>query len=164
MRIRARRDAGYNAGGMSNAIPAGLDESRLACLVDRFYAKVRVDPMLGPVFNAVVEDWDAHKVLMTSFWATVALRTGHYRGNPLAKHLPLPIGAAHFERWLVLWRDTAHEILDAESAALLTGYAERIAYGMRVGMGLSGHQRGRESGIPIRARQPRPVPASKLAV
>jgi hypothetical protein len=45
------------------------------------------------------------------------------------------------------------ELLDDESAALVTGYAERIGYGMRVGMGLSGHQRGRESGIPIRARQ-----------
>lgn len=141
---------------MPNAIPAGLDEACLARQVDCFYEKVRADPMLGPVFNAVVEDWDAHKVLLTSFWATIALRTGHYRGNPLAKHQPLPIGAAHFERWLALWRETTHAQLDAESAALLTGYAERIGYGMRVGMGLSGHQRGRESGIPIRARQARP--------
>ncbi|TAN06108.1 MAG: group III truncated hemoglobin [Rhodanobacteraceae bacterium] len=138
---------------MSNAIPATLDESKLAVLVDRFYDKVRADPLLGPVFDAQVDDWDAHKVLMTSFWATVALRTGHYRGNPLAKHQPLPIGVAHFQRWLALWRETAGEALDAESAALMIGYAERIGYGMRVGMGLTGHLRGRESGIPIRARQ-----------
>ncbi len=142
---------------MPNVMPAGLDETCLARQVDRFYEKVRVDPMLGPVFNAVVEDWDAHKVLLTSFWATIALRTGHYRGNPLAKHLPLPVDASHFERWLALWRETAGEQLDADSATLLTGYAERIAYGMRVGMGLSGHLRGRESGIPIRARQTRPA-------
>ncbi|HKU80192.1 MAG TPA: group III truncated hemoglobin [Rhodanobacteraceae bacterium] len=138
---------------MPQSIPAGLDESQLATLVDRFYDKVRADPLLGPVFDALVDDWDAHKVLMTSFWSTVALRTGHYRGNPLAKHQPLPIGVAHFQRWLALWRETAGEVLDEESAALMTGYAERIGYGMRVGMGLSGHLRGRESGIPIRARQ-----------
>ncbi|HET9819000.1 MAG TPA: group III truncated hemoglobin [Rhodanobacteraceae bacterium] len=138
---------------MPNAIPTTLDESQLAALVDRFYDKVRIDLLLGPVFDAVVDDWDAHKVLMTSFWATVALRSGHYRGNPLAKHQPLPIGTEHFRRWLALWRETARELLDEPSAALMIGYAERIGYGMRVGMGLSGHQRGRESGIPIRARQ-----------
>jgi hemoglobin len=154
MQVMARRDAVRDAACMPNAIPATLDESRLAALVDRFYDKVRADPLLGPVFNPLVDDWDAHKVLMTSFWATVALRSGHYRGNPLAKHQPLPIGVGHFQRWLSLWRETAAGMLDAGSAALMTGYAERIGYGMRVGMGLSDHARGRESGIPIRARQP----------
>lgn len=153
MLIMARPAAACNAGHVPNAIPAGLDEACLARQVDRFYEKVRVDPLLGPVFNPLVEDWDAHKILMTSFWATVALRSGHYRGNPLAKHQPLPIGAAHFRRWLALWRETAHAELDPESAVLMTGYAERIGYGMRVGMGLTGHLRGRESGIPIRALQ-----------
>lgn len=138
---------------MPSSAPANLDESRLAELVGRFYDKVRADPLLGPVFNPLVDDWDAHNVLMTSFWATVALGTGHYRGNPLAKHQPLPIGVEHFQHWLALWRETAGEVLDAESAPLLIGYAERIGYGMRVGMGLTAHQRGRESGIPVRARQ-----------
>jgi len=136
-----------------NTIPANLDEAKIAALVDRFYQKVRVDPLLGPIFNPRVNDWDAHKVLMTSFWATAVLRTGHYRGNPLARHQPLPIGVEHFQRWLALWRQTADELLDAESTALMVGYAERIGYGMRVGMGLTDHLRGRESGIPIRARQ-----------
>lgn len=152
MQVIACRDAARDACSMSAAIPANLDEARLAALVDRFYDKVRVDPLLGPVFNPLVGDWDAHKVLMTSFWATVALRSGHYRGNPLAKHQPLPIGVEHFRRWLVLWHETADEVLDTESAATMIGYAERIGYGMRVGMGLTGHLRGRESGIPIRAR------------
>lgn len=155
MQVMVPAVARSDAGDMPN-IPARLDESRLAMLVDRFYDKVRVDPLLGPVFNPVVDDWDAHKVLMTSFWATVALRTGHYRGNPLAKHQPLPIGVEHFRRWLALWRETAGQLLDNESALLMIGYAERIGYGMRVGMGLSGHLRGRESGIPIRGRQQRP--------
>jgi hemoglobin len=153
MQVMAAAAAGRDAGGMSQPIPAHLDERKLATLVDCFYDKVRADPLLGPVFNPLVDDWDAHKVLMTSFWSTVVLRTGHYRGNPLARHQPLPIGVAHFQRWLALWRETAGEVLDAESAALVAGYAERIGYGMQVGMGLSRHLRGRESGIPIRARQ-----------
>ena len=162
MHVMARRNAAHDAGAVSNALPANLDESRIAALVDRFYDTVRADPLLGPVFNPRVDDWDAHKVLMTSFWAMVALRSGNYRGNPLAKHQPLPIGVEHFQRWLELWRATAGEVLDAESAALMTGYAERIGYGMRVGMGLSGHLRGRESGIPIRARQSAGAPPMAL--
>jgi hemoglobin len=158
MKVMARSDAARDAGAMPNTPHANLDESRLAAMVDRFYDNVRTDPLLGPVFDPLVDDWDAHKVLMTSFWATVVLRSGHYRGNPLAKHQPLPIGVEHFQRWLALWRETADKVLDAESAALMTGYAERIGYGMLVGMGLSGHLRGRESGIPIRARQSGDVP------
>lgn len=138
---------------MVEEISGHLDEPRLARLVDRFYDKVRVDHLLGPVFDSVVEDCGAHKTLMASFWATVALRAGNYRGNPLAKHKSLSIDAMHFQHWLALWRETAEETLDAEPAAVLIGYAERIGYGMQVGLALTGHLRGRESGIPIRSVQ-----------
>ena len=43
-----------------------LDAAAIAGLVDRFYDRVRVDPLLGPVFNAAVDDWDAHKRLLAS--------------------------------------------------------------------------------------------------
>ena len=130
---------------MYDPVPTGLDEAQLAQLVERFYDKVSADPMLGPVFNPVVEDWSHHKALMTSFWSTVALRTAQYRGNPLARHQPLGIGKAHFERWLELWGETAREVLaDPASAELMIGYAERIGYGMRVGLGISDHPRRRD--------------------
>ncbi len=127
---------------MPNQRPLILDETGIAMQVGRFYDRVRVDPLLGPIFNPLVDDWDAHKVLMTSFWVTIVLGTGHYRGNPLAKHQPLPIGNGHFARWLALWRETAHEVLDANSAHLLIGHAERIGYGLRIGMGLAHHRPG----------------------
>ena len=131
---------------MHDSVPAGLHEAQLAQLVDRFYDKVSADPMLGPVFNPIVEDWNHHKALLTSFWSTVALRTAQYRGNPLAKHQPLGIGKAHFERWLMLWGETAREVLpDPESAELMIGYAERIGYGMRVGLGISDHMHERDT-------------------
>lgn len=123
----------------------GLTEPSIAVLVDRFYEKVRRDAVLGPVFNAVVADWDHHKRLLTSFWASVALGARAYRGNPLAKHRPLPIEAAHFERWLELWDETTHEVLDEQAAAPMTAYAERIAQGLRVGIGLEPRPRPRSS-------------------
>lgn len=132
---------------MASTTAADIDEARIATLVERFYDKVRADPLLGPVFDPLVDDWDAHKVLMNSFWATVALRTGHYRGNPLARHRPLAIGTGHFGRWLALWRETAGEVFDAPSAALLVGYAERIGRALKIGMRLAVPPRPTGTGI-----------------
>lgn len=115
---------------------AALDEHRIAQLVDRFYEKVSADPMLGAVFNPVVADWVAHKRLLTSFWCSVVLRAGSYRGNPMAMHRPHPIGAEHFQRWLELWTETTHEVLDAESAEVMCEAAQRIAQGLQLGLGI----------------------------
>ena len=35
--------------------------------------------------------------------------TTRYHGRPFPKHLPLPIGAAHFQRWLALFEATVNE-------------------------------------------------------
>ena len=125
-----------------------LDEHHLAILVDRFYEKVRADPMLGAVFNPVVQDWDAHKRLLTSFWVAVSLRTGAYRGNPMAMHRPHPIGREHFQRWLMLWEETCPEVLDAEAAREMIAYAQRIGTGLQLGLGLIDHRRGHVLAVP----------------
>ena len=127
--------------------PAALDESLLATLVDHFYEKVRRDPDIGPIFNAAVDDWDEHKRLLTSFWASVALRAGSYRGNPMAAHRPHPIQARHFDRWLELWRETCGEELDEANAAQMLDYAQRIGRSLKFGLGL--HPEGRTFGVPV---------------
>ena len=128
---------------------AGLDEQRIAVLVDRFYDKVSADPLLGAVFNPVIDDWDEHKRLLTSFWVGVALRTGAYRGNPMAKHRPHPIQRIHFQHWLGLWEATCREVLDEEAAARMIEYAHRIGTGLQMGLGLLDHGRGRALGLPL---------------
>lgn len=128
---------------------ASLDEAAIAVLVDRFYEKVRADALLGAVFNPVVEDWDEHKRLLTSFWRSAVLRAGTYRGNPMAAHRPHAIGVAHFERWLQLWRETTREVLDAGAAEVMVEYAARIGDGLRLGLGLPRAQQGHGIGIPI---------------
>jgi hemoglobin len=117
--------------------PSKLDAERIALLVDRFYDKVRVDPQLGPVFNAAVRDWDEHKRTLTSFWCSVALRANSYRGNPMAVHRAQPaIRAEHFERWLALWQTTTREVLDEADASVMQEHADRIGRSLRLGMGL----------------------------
>jgi len=105
----------------------GLDEEMLEALVHSFYAKVRDDAMLGPIFESRIKDWGPHLAQMTAFWSSVALMTGRYHGSPMLAHARLPVTWAHFERWLGLFRETAHEICPPEGAAHVTERAERIA-------------------------------------
>jgi hemoglobin len=127
--------------------PPAFDQATIATLVDHFYEKVRVDAHIGPVFNAAVSDWDAHKRLLTSFWSSIALRAGTYRGNPMAAHRPLPIDAAHFDRWLALWQETCAEELDATHATQMVEYAGRIGRSLKYGLGI--HPQGRSLGMRI---------------
>ena len=87
-----------------------ITELAIAALVERFYSKARRDPLIGPVFNAAVEDWDEHLHKLRDFWSSVMLTTGRYKGNPMAAHVKHPIEPAFFERWLALWRETAGEL------------------------------------------------------
>jgi hemoglobin len=113
-----------------NAEPP-ITETEIASLVERFYAKVRVDPEIGPVFNRVVRNWDAHLALLKDFWSTVLLTTGRYKGNPLLAHFPLPIEERDFARWLKLFSETAEEVMPASRAAIVTHKADLIAMNMK---------------------------------
>lgn len=128
---------------------ASIDTDSLAILVDRFYAKVRADAALGPIFNAAVHDWDEHKRTLVSFWSSVALGTQSYRGSPMSVHRAQPIRGEHFDRWLALWRETVPEVFDEAPAARMIEYAERIGSSLRMGLGLSERRGARPLGIPI---------------
>ena len=130
-----------------HATPAALTEADIARLVDRFYDKVRLDPVLGPIFNPAVEDWDEHKATLVRFWSSVALKSASYRGNPMAMHRPHPIRVEHFEHWLALWRGTAAETLAPDQAALFADHAARIARSLMYGLGLDPHRR--PLGLPV---------------
>ena len=113
----------------------GLDEAVLRDVMHRFYGKVRDDPMLGPIFAARIADWAPHMERMVAFWSSVALMSGRYHGRSVPAHTPLPVGAAHFDRWLALFRATAHEVCTPAGAAHVTLRAERIARSLRIAVG-----------------------------
>ena len=113
----------------------GLDEALLTELVHRFYAKVRADPVLGPIFAERIADWEPHLDLMAAFWSSVALMTGRYHGAPVPKHASLPVTWDHFDRWLALFRETAHETCPPEGAAHVIERAERIARSLHIAVG-----------------------------
>lgn len=105
----------------------GLNEAMLTTLVHRFYDKVRADPVLDPIFAARIIDWKPHLARMVEFWGSVALMTGCYHGSPVSKHADLPVTWAHFERWLVLFRETAGQVCPPAGAVHVIARAERIA-------------------------------------
>lgn len=113
-----------------------MTEQELAVLVDRFYARVREDAVLGPVFNGAIADWPEHLEKLTHFWSSVMLTTGKYKGSPMVAHLKHrgSIQPAMFERWLELWRKTARETLTESGAAAVAAKAERIAESLQLGM------------------------------
>jgi len=112
----------------------GIDERMIERLVRGFYAKVRADALLGPVFAARIGDWEPHLERMCAFWSSVALMSGRYHGSPMAKHLPLPVDAAHFDRWLALFEETAAELCPPVAAAHFVERARRIAQSIELGI------------------------------
>jgi hemoglobin len=112
----------------------GIDEDMIERLVRRFYEKVREDALLAPVFAARIRDWEPHLQRMCAFWSSVALMSGRYHGNPMTKHLPLPIDAAHFDRWLALFEETAREVCPPSAEAHFVERARRIAESLELGI------------------------------
>ena len=112
----------------------GITEHMIERLVRGFYARVRVDEMLAPIFNARIKDWEPHLQQMCAFWSSVALMSGRYHGAPMPKHLPLPVDAAHFDRWLDLFEATAKELCPPEAAEHFVERARRIAASLELGV------------------------------
>jgi hemoglobin len=112
----------------------GITEAMIERLVRGFYAKVRQDATLAPIFEARIQDWEPHLEQMCAFWSSVALMSGRYHGSPMAKHMPLPIDAGHFDRWLALFEETAREICPLEAEAHFVERARRIAESLELGV------------------------------
>lgn len=91
----------------------------VSLLVNTFYAKVRKDELLGPIFNGIIDDWDAHLELLTDFWETNLLYKRKYFGNPMSAHVQVDqqiggtVSEMHFGVWINLWINTLDELFDA---------------------------------------------------
>jgi hemoglobin len=112
----------------------GIDETMIETLIRGFYARVRRDPLRGPVFEARIAEWDPHLENMFAFWSSLTLQSGRYHGQPMAKHLPLPVDAAHFDRWLALFEATARDLCPPDAAQLFIERARRVAESLELGV------------------------------
>lgn len=135
--------------------PAGeITEELIRRLVEAFYARVRADDQLGPIFaRAISGDWAPHLERMCAFWSSVMLTSGRYKGKPMVAHLSLKtIQRQHFDRWLLLFDRTARETCPPATAAAFAGRAERIAESLKAG--LFGPLPAETGGAPSRREAP----------
>lgn len=112
----------------------GIDEAMIERLVRAFYDQVRDDRLLGPVFASKIEDWEPHLQKMFAFWSSVALMTGRYHGQPMVKHIPLPIDARHFNRWLSLFAKTAGDVCPPAAAERFIQLSHRVGESLEFGV------------------------------
>lgn len=103
-------------------------DDEVATLVHAFYAKVRRDEVLGPIFNGLVDDWDHHLSKLVDFWSSILRGTGRYSGTPMQKHIALPhLDEALFQRWLALFLETTKEQPNQAMGERAYASAQRIA-------------------------------------
>ena len=121
-----------------------IAEEDLQRLVDLFYAKVREDEMIGPLFNSAVHNWPEHLAKLGAFWSSVMNCSGRYKGSPMAAHLRhvKAIEPRMFERWIAIWKDTAREQLAQEEADAVIAKAERISESLQLGLFFKPQPRG----------------------
>jgi len=104
-------------------------------LVSRFYAGVRTDPVLAPLYPQ--DDWDGAETRLRTFleqyWGgptTYSQERGHPRLR--MRHAPFAIGTAERDAWLSHMRSAVDSLaLSPEHDAALWGYLEMAAMSMQ---------------------------------
>lgn len=114
----------------------GLTGRDIDTLVERFYARIREDVRLGPIFEgAIGAHWPAHLDRMKAFWRAMAVEPGAYSGRPVPVHMKLAndLTEADFDRWLALFGETMRELgLDAVARAYFTARSEKMAKSLKL--------------------------------
>lgn len=113
------------------------NRSDINILVNSFYSKVRVDELLGPIFNAHISDdkWPEHLDKLTDFWETNLFGVAKFKGNPTQKHINVDknlnysIEQKHFGRWLQIWFETIDELYEGEYADKAKNSARKMSTG-----------------------------------
>lgn len=127
-------------------------EDEVNQLVHTFYARVRSDATLGPIFNTHITDWDEHLRQLVDFWSAILRRTGRFSGAPMPKHAALPdLSAGLFQHWLRLFRDNAAEQPNQAMARQACAMAERIAQSLWLGYQATHHPDRAPTGWPSHA-------------
>lgn len=106
-------------------------------LVHTFYAKIRKNELLGPIFNSHISEkqWPDHLEKLTDFWETNLFGIAKFKGSPSTKHINVDkkinhsITQTHFGSWLQLWFETIDQLFEGEVALKAKQSARKMATG-----------------------------------
>ena len=119
---------------MENTVKELCTEREVTQMVHDFYADVRSDDVLGPIFNSQIHDWDTHLAKLVDFWSSILLRTGRFTGAPMPMHAAMPgLSADLFQRWLAAFYASNARQPNQAMAAQANDMAERIAQSLWMG-------------------------------
>jgi len=124
---------------MSMKAAAQPSEDDIRRLVTTFYARVRRDALLGPVFLGALGKsdtaWTRHLARLCDFWSSVMLTSGRYHGDPFSVHLRLSsISPPMFDHWLALFGETCGDLFAPPLAEAFRLKADRVARSLRMGL------------------------------
>lgn len=132
-----------------NALPPRIPVTRgqIERVVKHFYAAVRTDDVLGPLFNGILskdpEIWRTHEAKIANFWANAILHERSYDGNPMLVHSGISaLDPTMFTNWLGLFDKTLSDQLPADLALQWSTLAHRIGRGLRFGVESAHHSIG----------------------
>ncbi|WP_370030514.1 group III truncated hemoglobin [Qipengyuania mesophila] len=152
VRERSREEVqAARAAKRAEAEALGVDDAFVARLVESFYAAVREDALLGPIFADRIADWPTHLERMKSFWRSILFNSGEFSGNPMRQHMAIPgLEERHFSRWLDLFYATLRDLEESRGGTLLVAARARsIADSLLTGIavrrdGLVGSRAGKD--------------------
>lgn len=109
----------------------------LTRLMESFYQKALQDVVIGHFFTEVAPlKMETHIPLIVDFWETIIFDKAKYRGNVFGVHEHLHQVSAfkeeHFDRWIVLFKETVNELFFGEKAEIIKQKAESIATVMKI--------------------------------
>jgi len=107
-------------------------------LLRHFYADVRQQREIAPIFAAHVTDWPAHLEKIADFWSGMTGGPRLYGGGMAARHIPLQLEERHFAAWLDLWSRNCRIHLGAAEAGDMVLLAEGIGQRLRQITGAAG--------------------------
>lgn len=126
---------------MKNSIKRDIETREdIHNVVTQFYAKIRKEDKLGPIFNHMIQDWDEHLNRLTDFWETNLLSVINYKGNPIKVHqqvdatFPEIITEHHFGIWLRLWFTTIDELYTGEKTETAKRRARKMSTHLHIKM------------------------------
>jgi len=102
---------------MQEELANTISEETIEKMVRTFYPMVLKDDLVGPFFvdklgaDITSDVWEEHLVLISNFWAFVALGDEKYVGRPMAPHFEMEgISRKAFEQWLKLFREAIDKV------------------------------------------------------
>lgn len=143
-------------------LPDLCTDEEIRVMVHAFYADVRCDEVLGPIFNEHVADWDEHLATLVDFWSSILRGTGRFSGTPMSKHVALDdLRPELFQRWLALFHETTSVQPNQAMGARAHAVAQRIAQSLWYGYQMHRDPHNLPRQLPLEPAAARQSPAAE---